>query len=58
MFFENMDVDFTSDSSGVMGNTNPLQSNGVMYAEQTNPFTTSSNKPNMEWDFGNATFGN
>lgn len=58
MFFENMDVDFTIDSSGSPGNTDPPQSNGMMFAEQTNPFATSSNKPNLEWDFGNATFGN
>jgi hypothetical protein len=51
-------VDFSTDSSGNTGNTNPPPSNGVMYAEQANPFTTSSTKPNMEWDFGNATFGN
>jgi hypothetical protein len=49
-------VDFSTDSSG--NTANPPPSNGVMYAEQANPFNTSSNKPNMEWDFGNATFGN
>ena len=50
-------MDFTSDLSGNTGSTNPGQGNGMIYAEQTNPFTTADNNP-IEWDFGNASFGN
>jgi len=56
MFFENMDIDMMNSDSST-ANSAPT----MLFADQTNPFSNSTtgtgNNP-MEWDFGNATFGN
>jgi len=58
LFFDNMDVDFSSgDSSMGTGFTNPSSSTEGLIFSESNPFGNTATNIN-QWDFGNASFGN
>ena len=50
-----MDIDLSNTDSSVVttASNNP---SAVLFADQPNPLNAPNNRP-MEWDFGNALFG-